>query len=94
MKTKAASKAKKYSPSFDGEADNKTGGLVKDGFVSTRALGSHAKRVQPAVKAKDPSGSLKASHGPSGATAWETAGDAHKNPSVRSFHGSKPNSVK
>jgi hypothetical protein len=92
-KTTATSKVKPYSPTFEGEADNKSG-LVKDGFVSTRSVGSHDKRVKPAVKAKDLSGSLKEVFGPSGASKWEQGGDARKNPSVRSFHGSKPNRVK
>ena len=93
MKTKAASKTKPYSPDFSGEADNKSG-LVKDGFVKTRGLGSHEKRVQPGVKAKDLSGSLKQTHGTLGATEWERGGDKKANPSIRSFAGSKPNRVK
>jgi hypothetical protein len=64
-----------------------------DNFANVETIKKTTAKVSN-VKAKDLSGSLKASHGPAGATAWEMAGDAKKNPSIRSFHGSKPNRVK
>lgn len=62
-----------------------------DNFAKKELLKTTVAKV-PAVKAKDLSGSLKATHGSAGATAWELASDSGANPSIRSFAGSKARS--
>jgi hypothetical protein len=65
----------------------------KDNFLTKEKISTTTAKV-PAVKARDLSGSLRETHGPSLATKWETGGDNHASPAIRSFHGSKPNRVK
>jgi hypothetical protein len=63
----------------------------KDNFGKKELLKTTVAKV-PASKAADLSGSLKATHGSAGATAWELASDSGANPSIRSFVGSKARS--
>ncbi len=73
------------------QAAAKDASTPKDGFATKETI-EKTVAVVPAVKAKDLSGSLKATHCAAGATSWELGGDNHANPSIRSFAGSKSRS--